>query len=126
MFESVWSVFQRMCVFFLCDQSASILACQSVCLCVWMSLSICWFSVRMLGSDLFALRSVFRCCMSCLMWIGRGVNLFCWLPLGMWCLSAWSMTCVMIRFALCTSVGAGSRCMACSISCVNACQFAFL
>ena len=65
-------------------------------------------------------------CMSCLMWIGSGVNLFCWLPLGMWCLSAWSMTCVMIRFALCTSVVAGSRCMACSISCVNACQFAFL
>ena len=64
--------------------------------------------------------------MSCLMWIGSGVNLFCWLPLEMWCLSAWSMTCVMIRFAPCTSVGAGSKCMACSISCVKACLFAFL
>ena len=49
--DSVLIVFQRTCVFLLCDQSPEIFSFQMFSLCCMMSLLICWLSVLSWGSE---------------------------------------------------------------------------
>ena len=84
------------------------------------------FSSCSCGSVGFCCLRLFLSEMSVRMWLGSGFALFCIEPFGMWCLSALSIACVSVVFASCTLVGVGACWIVCSISWVNAGQFAFL
>ena len=72
------------------------------------------------GSQVFSLLMLFLCVILHTMWSGKSLQLLCFLPFGMLCLSAISMMFVKIRLGVCMLVGMVVRAKAVSsqLSCI--------
>ena len=95
-------------------------------LCVSIIFDIVWLSVCKLGSVGLCCLMLSRSSILILMSAGKSLCLLLILPLGMLCLSAFSIMFVIILFDVCTFVGVFMSVRSSSMSCLNFLQSALL
>ena len=102
--DRVWS--SKECAWCACDPSVHPkCSFHRFCLCFCMSEVISSFKSLRAGAQVFALLMLFLCVILHTIWSGKSLQLLCFLPFGMLCLSAICMMFVKIMLAVCMFLG---------------------